>query len=82
LIALVDAFFAGDESQQQPARKAVIDELGPESFFDTATVYGNFEMMNRIAEGTGIGIAPQDIERHAAMVEALRLTEVMKSQQT
>lgn len=82
MIALVDAFFAGDESQQQTARKAVIDELGPESFFDTATVYGNFEMMNRIAEGTGVGIASQEIERQAAMVEALRLTEVMKSQQT
>jgi len=82
LIDLVDAFFAGDESQQESARKAVIEVLGPESFFDSATVFGNFEMMNRIAEGTGIGIPPQWIERHAEMVETLHLTDAMKSQQT
>jgi len=79
---LVDAFFEGDDSEKQSAREAVIEELGPESFFDSATVFGNFEMMNRIAEGTGIGIPPQWIERHSAMVEALNLIDVMKSQQS
>ena len=81
LIDLVDAHFDGSESNRHAAAEAVLSELGPESFFDAATVYGNFEMMNRVAEGTGIGIPPQWIERHQGMVDALGLTEVMKSQQ-
>ena len=59
----------------------MLDELGPEAFFDSATVYGNFEMMNRIAEGTGIAIAPQWIDRHAGMMQALGLYDILKSQQ-
>jgi len=81
LIELVNAFFDGDESARESTVAAIIEELGPESFFDAATVFGNFEMMNRVAEGTGIGIPAQWIERHSEMVEALRLTDVMKSQQ-
>lgn len=78
---MVDAFFSGGESKKQSAREAVIGELGSAPFFDSATVFGNFEMMNRIAEGTGIGIPPQWIERHKPMVDALNLADVMKSQQ-
>ncbi len=59
----------------------MIETLGPESFFDAATVFGNFEMMNRVAEGTGIGISPQRLEREAGMVTALGLERLMKSQQ-
>ena len=81
LIALVDAHFAGVEPDRQVTAETVRAELGPEALFDAATVYGNFEMMNRVAEGTGIGIPPQWIERHQTMVDALGLSEVMKSQQ-
>ena len=82
LIALVDAFFASDQRQQESARRSVIEVLGPESLFDSATVFGNFEMMNRVAEGTGIGIPIQWIERQKTLIEALHLAEIMKSQQT
>ena len=81
MIELVDAYFQGTETAQDQARQDVLNELGPESLFDAATVYGNFEMMNRVAEGTGIGIPPQWIERWQWMVDALNLREVMKSQQ-
>ena len=81
LIELVDAYFDGTQADQASARAAVLDELGPESLFDSATVFGNFEMMNRVAEGTGIGIPPQWIERHQDMVDTLGLENVMKSQQ-
>ena len=81
LLNLVDAFFDRDDSARDLARRDVIDALGPESFFDAATVFGNFEMMNRIAEGTGIGISPQRLEREADLVRALGLERLMKSQQ-
>ncbi len=82
LIDLVDAFFDGAPENQEEARRQVLEELGPESLFDTATVYGNFEMMNRVAEGTGIGIPKQWVERWQWMVDALNLRDVMKSQQS
>lgn len=81
LIRLVDVFFEGDERDRDTARAALVDDLGDHAFVDAAAVLGNFEMMNRVAEGTGIGIPPQWIERWRWMVEALDLEEVMKSQQ-
>lgn len=81
LVGLVDAFFFDREESQDQARQAVIDTLGPEAFFDAATVFGNFEMMNRVAEGTGIGVSAQMLERHADMVDTLGMERIMKSQQ-
>lgn len=80
LIALVDAFLV-EGTSQEASRAAVSEALGPESLFDAATVSGNFEMMNRVAEGTGIGIARQRLEREADLVRALGLDRLMKSQQ-
>ncbi len=82
LILLVDAFASGTDSDKESARQAVIDALDPESFFDSATVFGNFEMMNRVAEGTGIPVPSQAVEREAEMMKALGLYDILKSQQT
>lgn len=82
LIRLVDAFVSGTESDQESARLGVLDTLGPESFFDSATVFGNFEMMNRVAEATGIAIPPQAVERESDMMKALGLYDILKGQQT
>lgn len=80
LLGLVDAFLLGDESAMSKARSAVVHELGDEAFIDAAAVFGNFEMMNRIAEGTGIPVAPQIIERESETMQALGLYEILKSQ--
>ncbi len=82
LIRLVDAFVSGTDSDRESARQAVLDALGPESLFDSATVFGNFEMMNRVAEGTGIPVPPQAVEREAEMMKALGLYDILKSQHT
>ena len=55
-----------------------MDELGPESLVDAASVLGNFEMMNRVAEGTGIPIPSQGIERMRSEIELLGLDQIMK----
>ena len=81
LIRLVDVFFEDSEEEKPVARQAVIDALGPESFFDAATVLGNFEMMNRVAEGTGIPIPPQAVDREAQLMKILGLYDILKSQQ-
>lgn len=79
LIGLVDAFVGDSAESPQEARMAVREALGDEAFVDAAAVFGNFEMMNRVAEGVGLPIAPQAIEREAEMMKTLGLYDLMKS---
>ncbi|MFQ5524565.1 MAG: hypothetical protein ACE5F5_13495 [Acidimicrobiia bacterium] len=80
LLALVDAFFDQSGAHREVARQAVLETLGPEAFVDAAAVFGNFEMMNRVAEGTGIPVPPQAIEREREFLEALGLYDILKTQ--
>ena len=82
LVGLVDSMVEGDVSARRQARATVLEELGPESLVDAAAVFGNFEMMNRVAEATGISIPPQALEREAEMMHTLGLYDILKSQQT
>jgi hypothetical protein len=51
LIALVDATMLGTSSDRSRARAWIHDEMGIDGVVMAASTYGNFEMMNRIAEG-------------------------------
>jgi hypothetical protein len=82
LVGLVDCMIEGDISARPQARATVLEELGPESLVDAAAVFGNFEMMNRVAEGTGIPVPPQALEREAEMMRTLGLYDIMKSQES
>ena len=82
MVGLVDSMVGGDISARRQARATVLEELGPESLVDAAAVFGNFEMMNRVAEGTGISVPPQALEREAEMMETLGLYDIQKNQQT
>jgi hypothetical protein len=79
LLKLVDAVIAGEFDNIQSAQTAVIDALNPESLVDAASVFGNFEMMNRVAEGTGIPIPAQAVERMASEIEALGIGDFARS---
>jgi hypothetical protein len=71
LLRFVDAA-AGRSAEAIPnAQRNVIEELGPHALVDAAAVYGNFAMMNRIAEGTGIPLAKQMESREAELITAL-----------
>ena len=78
LLPLVDAVMTGTAANMQVARDAIIDRLGEESLVDAVGTYGNFQMMNRVAEGTGIPTAGAAIERESAMVDALGLNNFYK----
>lgn len=80
LVGLVDDMVKGDTTARQQARDAILDELGSESLVDAAAVFGNFEMMNRVAEGTGVTVPPQVLEREAEMMKTLGLGDILKSQ--
>jgi len=80
LVGLVDEMAKGDTNARRQARDAILDELGSESLVDAAAVFGNFEMMNRVAEGTGVTVPPQVLEREAEMMKTLGLEDTLKSQ--
>jgi hypothetical protein len=76
LLRFVDAVLGGGDADA--ARTAVVDALDGPSLFDAATVLGNFEMMNRVAEGSGIPIPRQSIDRNAETIEMLGIGRFVK----
>ena len=65
LLDFVDAVLTGDGPSQESARSAVLDALGPTGLVDAAGVIGNFEMMNRIADATGMPVGKGTLKRTA-----------------
>lgn len=53
LIALVEATAGTDDDALAEARRAAVAAVGVEVVVDAAGVIGVFEMMNRLANGTG-----------------------------
>ncbi len=78
LLRFVDVVLGRSDDRLDDTQQAIIDELGSESLVDAAAVLGNFEMMNRVAEGSGISILRQAIERETDMVNALGLLDLIK----
>ncbi len=55
LVAFIDAAVKAEDDLPE-RRAAVAAVLSPEALVDAAAVVGNFERMNRIADGAGIGL--------------------------
>ena len=72
LLNLVDATLIGGTSLAA-ARDAVVRELGSEALVDAAGVVGTFEMMNRIADGTGMPVGKGALLRTADLRDQLGL---------
>jgi hypothetical protein len=79
LLRFVDALITNSPDDLVAAQAAIIEVLGPESLVDAASVFGNFEMMNRVAEGSGITVPPQAIERMRGTIDELGLVTFLKS---
>jgi len=80
LLRLVDACLTGDDDQRDEAHRAVRDELGDDGLMHAAGVFGNFQMMNRIAEGTGIPIPRQRVEASMDIIRLIDAERMLKSQ--
>jgi hypothetical protein len=80
LLRFVDAIMDTSTVTPFDARCTVIDELGPEALVDAAAVFGNFAMMNRIAEGTGILLAKQMETREQDLIATLDLERLKNHQ--
>ena len=77
LLRFVDALLIDTEPGDH-IRELIVSDLGPEALVDAASVFGNFSMMNRIAEGSGIPIAAAVVERERALVDTLGLADFAK----
>ncbi len=60
LTGLVDAAFGNGDLPS--ARQRVLEVLGPEALVTACSVIGNFEKMNRMADGTGLGLNDEQME--------------------
>jgi len=61
LIGFVDAVVGGGDLEG--TRESLEKALGPASVVDASAVIANFEMMNRIAEGTGMPVGKGSLAR-------------------
>ena len=78
LLRFVDAVTGTSTMDLAAAQRDVIDELGSAALVDAASVFGNFAMMNRIAEGTGIPLSRQMEAREQDVIAALDLERMKK----
>lgn len=58
LISFTEAVMHGGESAMSLARAALKAVLSPESFVDAAAIIGAFNVVDRIADATGIPLDP------------------------
>jgi hypothetical protein len=73
LLRLVDAVLARSTDDIEAAGDAVRSEVGEAGLVDAAAVIGNFQMMNRVADGTGMPTGRGSRVRHAELIELLGL---------
>ena len=64
LLRFVDSVL-GDGTGIEQLRDEVTEALGPTGLVDAAGVIGNFEMMNRIADATGMPVGKGTLKRTA-----------------
>ena len=76
--ALADAAVLRDRDEMEVARARSVEALGEPATVRALAVVGNFEMMNRVAEGSGIPIAQQAIDRNAELIEMLGIGHFVK----
>ena len=79
MLRLVDAAIANDEPGAATARADIDRELGPAETTEVAAVIGNFEMMNRIADGTGTPMSARAREYLATELETIGLGHVAEN---
>ena len=71
LLDFVDAALTGSDTAA--ARAAIGTTLGNEAVVDAAGVMGNFEMMNRIADGVGMPVGAGRRRQMAEVIDDLGL---------
>jgi hypothetical protein len=75
LVAFTDAAAGVDDAQLTVAREALIAAAGEAFMIDAAGVLANFEMMTRVADGTGARFPEEGADYRAALSEKLHISD-------
>lgn len=71
LLRFATACTGVDDAELDAARRALVDETDEAFMVDAAAVAANFEMMTRLADGTGASMPPERLERSAAEIAVM-----------
>jgi alkylhydroperoxidase family enzyme len=82
LVAFVDATMGDDEAALRGAREAVRAVLTPEAFVDACGVIGAFNVVDRIADSTGIPLDDALVTMSEAVRKDLDLARFASSANT
>jgi hypothetical protein len=75
LVAFTDAAAGVDDARLTAARLALIAAAGEAFMIDAAGVLANFEMMTRVADGTGARFPDEGADYRAALGEQLHISD-------
>ena len=67
LMAFAEAIAGWDDAQLSVARDRLVVEAGEAFMVDAAAVAANFEMMTRVADGTGARHTPESLAQRTAV---------------
>ena len=73
LLDFVDALLAGKADELDTSRERLLHEMSPAALVDASGVVGNFQMMNRIADATGMPVGKGTLKRTREWREFLGL---------
>jgi hypothetical protein len=65
-----------DEEELAAARSALVAETDEEFMVDAAAVAANFEMMTRLADGTGAAMPAERLERSAHAIQTMGIEDL------
>lgn len=82
LVRFTEAVIRGDDAALERERAALRAVLSPEAFVDTAAVIGSFNVVDRIADATGIPLDEMLVAGSGDIREALNLGRFASSANT
>ena len=75
LVAFTEAVAGVDEAALVTARAALVASAGEDFMIDAAAVVSNFEMMTRVADGSGARFPEDGAAHRAAIGDKLRIND-------
>jgi hypothetical protein len=66
-----------DDAELEAARDALVAETDEAFMVDAAAVAANFEMMTRLADGTGAAMPPERLQRSAKAIETMGIEDLV-----
>jgi len=82
LVTFADAVIRGDEDALRRARTALRSVLSAEAFVDACAVIGAFNVVDRIADATGIPLDPPMADMSGDLPRVLNLTRFASAANT